>query len=65
MTAVAGILFTEATGACLKWWEAGALDYAIPVLPLLAIQFASLGWLELKRYQGFKETGSVRLLLGG
>ena len=60
MAAVAGILFTEATGVCPKWYEAGTLDYNFPAQPLIAIEFAVMGFLELKRYKGFKETGSVR-----
>ncbi len=42
-----------------KWWDAGAKEYAIPAAPLLAIEFATLGFLELKRWQGWKETGEV------
>ena len=57
MAAVAGILFTEATGVCDKWLNAGAQEYDAPFLPLLAIQFVIMGFLETKRYQGFKETG--------
>ena len=57
MAAVAGILFTEATGVCDKWFNAGAQEYDAPFLPLLAIQFVIMGFLETKRYQGFKETG--------
>ncbi len=37
----------------------GAKDYDIPSAPLLAIEFVIMGFLETKRYQGFKETGTV------
>ena len=37
-------------------------EYWLPNNALLAIEFLVLGFLELKRYQGFKETGSVSRL---
>lgn len=60
--AVAGILFTEATGACAKWWEAGALDYGFDKKALLAIQFALVGFFEIKRINGYVETGKSGVL---
>ncbi len=56
---VAGILGQEALGVTPKWFEAGAKDYGTPLVPLLAIEFLIMGFLETKRYQGFKETGTV------
>jgi light-harvesting complex I chlorophyll a/b binding protein 5 len=42
-----------------KWFEAGAKDYGFPPLALLSLEFLLMGFLELKRYQGFKKTGKV------
>ena len=44
-----------------KWFNAGAKDYGFPPLALLSLEFLLLGFLELKRYQGFKKTGKVRI----
>jgi Chlorophyll A-B binding protein len=60
MAGVVGILGQEALGVTPKWFEAGAKEYPIDFLPLLALEFAFMGFFELKRYQGFKNTGSVR-----
>jgi len=57
MAAVAGILGQELLGRG-KWFEAGAADYGIPNSALLAIEFTVLGFLETKRYIGWKETGT-------
>ena len=46
-----------------KWYEAGAKDYGFPPLALISLEFLLLGFLELKRYQGFKKTGKVLSLL--
>jgi light-harvesting complex I chlorophyll a/b binding protein 5 len=62
MAAVAGILGQEALGVTPKWFEAGAKDYGTPLVPLLAIEFLIMGFLETKRYQGFKETGTSGFL---
>eukprot|EP01025_Chloroclados_australasicus_P031320 TRINITY_DN3169_c0_g1_i1.p1 TRINITY_DN3169_c0_g1~~TRINITY_DN3169_c0_g1_i1.p1 ORF type:complete len:273 (-),score=28.18 TRINITY_DN3169_c0_g1_i1:220-936(-) len=62
MAGVAGIMGQELLGVTPKWFEAGAKKYDIDFLPLLAIEFAVLGFLELKRYQGFKNTGSSGLI---
>ena len=43
-----------------KWFDAGAKDYGFPPLALISLEFLLLGFLELKRYQGFKKTGKVR-----
>lgn len=58
MMAVAGILGQELLGVTPVWYEAGSKDYGIPMEPLTAVEFATFGFLELKRYQGFKETGT-------
>jgi len=60
MAACAGILFTDAMGITPVWYEAGAADYAQPgtngqpLLPLIAIEAVVMGFLESKRYAGFK-----------
>lgn len=46
-----------------KWFEAGAKDYGYSPLALIALEFLLLGFLEVKRYQGFKRTGQVGALL--
>ena len=57
MAAVVGVVAAEAAGAA-PWWSAGAAaSYALPVNALLAIQFAAMGVLELKRLRGFLATG--------
>jgi light-harvesting complex I chlorophyll a/b binding protein 5 len=63
MMAVAGILGTSALGVTPVWYEAGAKGtYDIPFLALIAIQAPVMGFLETKRLEGFKATGSVRPL---
>jgi len=62
MMAVAGILFTEATGFAPKWFNVGyeaAGDYPLPAL--LAVQAVVMGFIETKRLVGFKETGKSGL----
>eukprot|EP01023_Acetabularia_acetabulum_P064147 TRINITY_DN8223_c0_g1_i1.p1 TRINITY_DN8223_c0_g1~~TRINITY_DN8223_c0_g1_i1.p1 ORF type:complete len:136 (-),score=28.35 TRINITY_DN8223_c0_g1_i1:131-538(-) len=59
MMAVAG---QELLGVSPKWFEAGAKDYGVPFFPLLAMEAIILGFLETKRYQGFKNTGSSGFL---
>ena len=59
MAAVAGIMGQELLGVTPVWFNAGTKDYAIPPLPLTAIEFLVLGFLELKRFQGFKEHKTV------
>jgi light-harvesting complex I chlorophyll a/b binding protein 5 len=61
MAAVAGILFTNALGKT-NWWTAGAEEYWLPTQPLLAVQALIMGFFELKRYQGWKETGTSGFL---
>jgi light-harvesting complex I chlorophyll a/b binding protein 5 len=61
MAAAAGILGQEALGVG-KWFEAGTKDYGFPLMPLLAIEFLVMGYLETKRYQGFRETGNSGFL---
>jgi len=59
MAAVAGILFTEAAGIGGKWWLADRESRPdVPLEPLIAMQFIIMGFLETKRYQGWKETGT-------
>lgn len=62
MMAVAGILGQELLGVEPAWFEAGAKDYGVATAPLLAIEFLIMGFLETKRYQGFKNTGSSGLI---
>ncbi len=49
----------ELLGVQPKWFEAGAKDYGYSPLALIALEFLLLGFLEVKRYQGFKRTGTV------
>lgn len=56
MAACAGILFTELLGKA-KWFEAGAQEYWMPNNALIALEALIMGFFELKRYQGWKETG--------
>jgi len=58
MAAVAGILGQELLVPDVKWFEAGAKDYDLPVIAQIPILFLTFGFLETKRYQGFKETGT-------
>jgi hypothetical protein len=60
MAGVAGIMGQELLGVTPKWYEAGAKEYSIDFLPLLALEFIFMGFFETKRYQGYKNTGSVR-----
>ena len=60
MLGAAGIMGAEILGVNgkeLTWYQAGAKEYDIPLLPLIAIQAAVMGFLEMKRYQGYKEKG--------
>lgn len=56
MAAVTGITFAEATGIQENWAQVADYDIALPTL--VAIQFPVMGFLELKRFQGWAETGS-------
>ena len=56
MAAVAGILATDLLGLP-KWYEAGAQQYGIPPIALLAIMAPIMGFLETKRLEGFLATG--------
>lgn len=58
MMAVVGILGQELLGVTPKWYEAGAKEYDIPNTPLVAIEATVMGFLETKRYIGFKQTGT-------
>lgn len=62
MMAVAGILGQELLGVDAKWYEAGAKEYDLPVIAQLPIFFLVMGFLETKRFQGFKETGTSGLI---
>jgi light-harvesting complex I chlorophyll a/b binding protein 5 len=57
MAAVAGILGQELLGVQPAWYLHGQKEYWLPINALVAIMFPVLGYLELKRYQGFKKTG--------
>ena len=59
MIGAAGILGTEILGVSGKWYERGAMEYTLPLLPLIAIQALVMGFLETKRLEGFNETGEV------
>jgi len=61
MAAVAGILVTELLGRP-KWFEAGAEEYWMPSIALTPIEFLIVGFLELKRLQGYNETGTSGFL---
>lgn len=56
MAACAGILFTDVLGKG-KWFEAGAGEYWMPNNALIALEALIMGFLELKRYQGWKDSG--------
>ena len=56
MAACAGILFTDLLGKG-KWFEAGAGEYWMPNNALIALEALIMGFLELKRYQGWKDSG--------
>lgn len=43
----------------VKWFEAGAAEYDLPVIAQVPILFLVMGFLETKRFQGFRETGTV------
>mmetsp|Transcript_11515 Transcript_11515/g.29267 ORF Transcript_11515/g.29267 Transcript_11515/m.29267 type:complete len:266 (-) Transcript_11515:681-1478(-) len=62
MIGAAGILGTEILGVSGKWYERGAMEYTLPLLPLIAIQALVMGFLETKRLEGFNETGEVGLV---
>jgi len=63
MMAVAGILFTDAFNVGgVEWFEAGMQEYALNSYTLAGIEAIVLGHFEIKRYQGFLETGKSGLL---
>lgn len=59
MAAVAGILGQEILGVQPVWFNAGAKEYIFPATALTAIEFLTLGALELKRYRGWKAHKTV------
>ena len=59
MAAVAGILGQELLGVQPVWFNAGAKEYIFPATALTAIEFLTLGALELKRYRGWKAHKTV------
>jgi hypothetical protein len=61
MMAVLGIMGQELLGVDGKWYEAGAKEYDIPNQPLLAVEFVIMGFLETKRFEGFKNSGTVSI----
>lgn len=61
MAAVAGILGQELLGVQPVWFDAGSKEYIFPATALTAIEFLTLGALELKRYRGWKEHKTVSL----
>ena len=62
MIGVLGIVGTDVLGVNGQWYERGSFEYDIPLLPLIAVQAVVMGFLETKRYQGFKETGTTGLV---
>eukprot|EP00240_Pyramimonas_obovata_P013427 CAMPEP_0118928170 /NCGR_PEP_ID=MMETSP1169-20130426/5475_1 /TAXON_ID=36882 /ORGANISM="Pyramimonas obovata, Strain CCMP722" /LENGTH=237 /DNA_ID=CAMNT_0006870087 /DNA_START=1254 /DNA_END=1967 /DNA_ORIENTATION=+ len=62
MMAVAGIVGSGLLGVEGPWYSAGAKEFGLPFLALLAIQFPVMGFLETKRLEGFKATGSNGLI---
>ncbi|KAG2492026.1 hypothetical protein HYH03_009755 [Edaphochlamys debaryana] len=58
MMAVVGILGQELLGVTPKWWAVGDKSYDIDPAPLHAISFTIFGFLENKRFQGYKQTGT-------
>lgn len=56
---IAGILGQELLGVPVKWYEAGRAEYDLPVIAQIPILFLVMGFLETKRFVGFKETGTV------
>lgn len=62
MAGVVGILGQEIIGVQPKWFEAGAKEYWLDSLSLTAVEFLLFGALELKRYQGWKETREFGVL---
>jgi len=54
MIAVAGILGQEVLGVSPKWFLAGAKDYGVPLLALVAIQQVLFGAIETTRYTNYK-----------
>ena len=61
MAAVAGILGQEILGVQPVWFNAGSKEYIFPATALTAIEFLTLGALELKRYRGWKAHKTVSL----
>ena len=61
MIGALGILATE-YAVPGKWYERGAASYDLPIGPLIAIQAVVMGFLETKRYIGFKKTGECGLV---
>nr|6IGZ_9 Chain 9, Lhca-i [Bryopsis corticulans] len=60
MNAVAGIVFCELLGIQTNWWEVGQnpdLPVDLPFNALVAIEAVIMGFFEVKRYQGWKDTG--------
>nr|6SL5_6 Chain 6, Lhca6 [Dunaliella salina] len=59
MMAVTGIMGQELLGVPVKWFEAGAAEYDLPVQAQVPILFLVMGFLETKRFQGFRESGFI------
>eukprot|EP00199_Chlamydomonas_sp_CCMP681_P006491 CAMPEP_0119105856 /NCGR_PEP_ID=MMETSP1180-20130426/3707_1 /TAXON_ID=3052 ORGANISM="Chlamydomonas cf sp, Strain CCMP681" /NCGR_SAMPLE_ID=MMETSP1180 /ASSEMBLY_ACC=CAM_ASM_000741 /LENGTH=215 /DNA_ID=CAMNT_0007091025 /DNA_START=35 /DNA_END=682 /DNA_ORIENTATION=+ len=58
MMGVVGCLGQELLGVPVKWYEAGAAQYDLPVVAQVPLLFLIMGFLETKRFIGWKETGS-------
>lgn len=57
MNGVAGILATELLGVEKEWYLVGERDFILPFNALVAFEAVIMGYLEMKRYRGWVETG--------
>eukprot|EP00884_Botryococcus_braunii_P005232 jgi/Botrbrau1/1470/Bobra.178_3s0027.1 len=62
MLAAVGILGQDLLGVKPVWWAAGTKDFGVPVIALVGLEAFLFGYIELKRYQGFKKTGGSGFL---
>jgi len=59
MLAVAGILGQEIARPDVFWYDTYKLETPIPILGLVAFEFWAMHFVELKRWQDFRNPGSV------
>lgn len=62
MNATAGIVITELFGIAPEWYNVGAKEFPLPFNALVAFEAVIMGFFEMKRYQGWKETGKSGVL---